>query len=47
MTFSESARQMATAYKHYLSPPHRLEWDTVVGREKAIRYDGETEVIKP
>lgn len=45
MDFSESARQMATAYKHYLSPPHHLDWDNVVDREKAIRYDGESEVV--
>lgn len=46
MEYSEAARQMATAYKHYLSPPHRLDWDNVVDREKAIRFDGDTEVIK-
>lgn len=45
MDFSESARQMATAYTHYLSPPHHLDWDNVVGREKAICYDGDTRII--
>lgn len=46
MTYSESARQMAAAYKHYLEPPHALNWDTVIGREAAIRRDGDNWVIK-
>lgn len=37
--FSEAARQMAVAYRHYLDPPHRLNWDTVISRQKAICYD--------
>jgi O-acetyl-ADP-ribose deacetylase (regulator of RNase III) len=37
--FSEVARQMAVAYRHYLDPPHRLNWDTVISRQKAICYD--------
>ncbi|QDT89621.1 macro domain-containing protein [Gimesia algae] len=37
--FKEVARQMAVAYAHYLSPPHRMNWDTVIGRQKAIAYD--------
>ncbi|MCB0714207.1 MAG: macro domain-containing protein [Ignavibacteriae bacterium] len=34
--YKEVARQMATAYKHYLHPPHRMDWDMVIRREKAI-----------
>lgn len=36
MSFSEAARQMAAAYQHYLSPPHRFDWDMVIAREKRI-----------
>jgi O-acetyl-ADP-ribose deacetylase (regulator of RNase III) len=43
--FDEAARQMAAAYRHYLVPPHRLDWDWVVERQKAICYDGERRVI--
>lgn len=47
VTFDESARQMATAYRHYLSPPHRLsDWDVAIARHKAITYDGERQVIQ-
>lgn len=45
MEYSESARQMAAAYKHYLSPPHHLDWENVVEREKSIRYDGGKQVV--
>jgi O-acetyl-ADP-ribose deacetylase (regulator of RNase III) len=34
--FDEAARQMAAAYRHYLDPPHRLDWDFVIDRQKAI-----------
>src|SRR5205085_1896371 len=30
MPFDEAARQMAAAYRHYLEPPHRLDWDFVI-----------------
>src|SRR5207248_2276128 len=36
MPYSEAARQMAAAYRHYLKPPHRLDWDFVIERSKAI-----------
>ena len=42
----ESARQMAAAYRHYLDPPHRLDWDHVVGRQRAICYDGPRQVVR-
>lgn len=44
--FDEAARQMAAAYRNYLSPPHRLDWDFVVERQKAIFYDGDKKVLK-
>lgn len=44
--FDEAARQMAAAYRHYLSPPHRLDWDFVIERQKAILYDGSSKVVK-
>lgn len=42
--FDEAARQMAVAYDHFLHPPRRLNWDTVVARHKAISYDGDRRV---
>jgi O-acetyl-ADP-ribose deacetylase (regulator of RNase III) len=44
--FSEAARQMAVAYRHFLEPPHRMDWDTVVERELAICYDDKKRVVK-
>ena len=44
--FGEAARQMAAAYDHYLHPPHRLDWDAVIARQKAICYDGTRQVVK-
>lgn len=34
--FGEAARQMAVAYRHFLEPPHRFDWDFVVRRERDI-----------
>lgn len=45
--YGEVARQMAAAYRHYLEPPHRLDWDTVIQRQRAILYDGDVQVAKP
>jgi O-acetyl-ADP-ribose deacetylase (regulator of RNase III) len=44
--FDEAARQMAAAYRHYLDPPHRLDWDFVVDRHRAICYDGTDPVAR-
>jgi O-acetyl-ADP-ribose deacetylase (regulator of RNase III) len=44
--FSEVARQMAVAYRHYLNPPSRMDWDMVARRQKAIHYDGNQQVTK-
>ncbi len=44
--FDEAARQMAAAYRHYLEPPHRLDWDFVVERHKAVCYDGGRQVVR-
>jgi O-acetyl-ADP-ribose deacetylase (regulator of RNase III) len=46
VSFDEAARQMATAYRHYLNPPHRLDWDFVAERQKAIFYDGDKKVLR-
>lgn len=44
--FDEAARQMSVAYRHLLNPPHRLDWDFVVARHKAISYDGNRQVVR-
>jgi O-acetyl-ADP-ribose deacetylase (regulator of RNase III) len=44
--FTEAARQMAAAYRHLLGPPHRLDWDFVVERHKAVSYDGGRQVVR-
>jgi O-acetyl-ADP-ribose deacetylase (regulator of RNase III) len=44
--FGEAARQMAAAYRHYLEPPHRLDWDFVAERQLAICYDGGRQVVR-
>src|SRR3954465_989975 len=44
--YPEGARQMATAYRHYREPPHRLDWDFVVERQRAIHYDGGRQVVR-
>jgi O-acetyl-ADP-ribose deacetylase (regulator of RNase III) len=44
--YGEAARQMAAAYRHYLEPTHRLDWDFVVERQKAIHYDGGKQVSR-
>lgn len=46
MPFDEAARQMAAAYRHYLEPPHRLDWDFVAERHRAICYDGSRQVAR-
>ncbi|HEY1190216.1 MAG TPA: macro domain-containing protein [Gemmata sp.] len=44
--FDEAARQMAAAWRSYLEPPHRLDWDFVVERHRAISYDGSRQVVR-
>src|SRR5437588_9228577 len=44
--FGEAARQMAVAYRHFLEPPHRLAWDFVARRQRAICYDGDRQVAR-
>lgn len=44
--YDEAARQMAAAYRHYREPPHRLDWDFVVERQKAIQYDAGRQVVR-
>ena len=44
--FDEAARQMAVAYRHLLEPPHRLDWDFVAERQRAVCYDGGKQVVR-
>mgnify|MGYP007073269613 CR=1 FL=1 len=44
--YREVARQMAAAYRHYLNPPHRLDWEWAADRQKTIGYDGAKQVAK-
>jgi O-acetyl-ADP-ribose deacetylase (regulator of RNase III) len=44
--FGEAARQMAAAYRHLLEPPHRLDWELVAERQRAICYDGGRQVVR-
>ena len=44
--FDEAARQMAAAWRHYLEPPHRLDWDFVARRQREICYDGKQKVVR-
>lgn len=44
--FDEAARQMAAAYRHLLDPPHRLDWDFVADRHRAVCYDGGRQVAR-
>ena len=44
--FGEAARQMAVAYRHFLEPPHRLDWDFVAERQRAICYDDGRQVVR-
>ncbi|MEO1527304.1 MAG: macro domain-containing protein [Planctomycetota bacterium] len=44
--YGEVARQMAAAYRHYLSPPHRMNWDMVANRQRSIHYDGDRQVSR-
>lgn len=46
MAFEEAARQMAVAYRHFLEPPHRLDWEFVAQRQRAICYDGGRQVVR-
>ena len=43
--FDEAARQMAAAYRLYLQPPHRLDWNWVADRQKIICYDEGRQVV--
>ena len=43
--YREVARQMAVAYNHFLHPPQKLDWETVVARNKAISYDRDKKVL--
>jgi O-acetyl-ADP-ribose deacetylase (regulator of RNase III) len=40
MPFAEAARQMALAYRHFLSPPQFIDWSLATDRQLRIRYGG-------
>ena len=42
----EAARQMAAAYRNWLHPPHRLDWDFVAERQRSVCYDGDRQVVR-
>lgn len=42
----EAARQMAAAYRNFLHPPHRLDWDFVAERQRSVCYDGNRQVVR-
>ena len=44
--FGEAARQMAAAYRHFLDPPHRFDWQFVAQRHRSICYDGDRQVAR-
>jgi O-acetyl-ADP-ribose deacetylase (regulator of RNase III) len=46
VAFDEAARQMAAAYRFYLDPPHRLDWDAALARHRAIGFDGSHRVAR-
>lgn len=46
VSFDEAARQMAVAYREFLEPPHRLDWEVVTARHKAICYADGQRVVK-
>lgn len=44
--YLEAARQMAAAYRFYLDPPHRLDWDAALARHRTIGFDGPHRVAR-
>lgn len=46
VSFDECARQMAVAYRNFLSPPCRFDWEFVAARHRGICYDGSRQVAK-
>lgn len=40
MPFTEAAKQMALAYKHYLNPPKYIDWNHARDRHRSIRFGG-------
>lgn len=46
VAYEEVARQMSVAYRHYLNPPSKMDWDMVARRQKAIHYKGKVQVVR-
>ena len=40
LPFAEAARQMALAYRHFLTPPRAIDWSLASDRQLRIRYGG-------
>jgi len=45
--FGEAARQMALAYRNFLTPPRRLDWAVADLRQSEIRYGGDMGFLFP
>ena len=43
----EAARQMALAYRNFLYPPTRLDWQTALARQDAVRWGGDPLMTPP
>lgn len=41
MPFGEAARQMSLAYRHFLDPPQRIDWQLALNRQQQILYGGD------
>jgi O-acetyl-ADP-ribose deacetylase (regulator of RNase III) len=41
MPADEAARQMACAWRHFLSPPARMSWPHAITRQNAVGYGGD------
>jgi O-acetyl-ADP-ribose deacetylase (regulator of RNase III) len=39
--FGEAARQMSLAYRHFLDPPQRIDWQLANDRQQQILYGGD------
>ncbi|MFQ5559448.1 MAG: macro domain-containing protein [Nitrospinota bacterium] len=39
--FAEAARQMALAYRHFLYPPDKLDWNMALDRQGSIMFGGD------
>jgi hypothetical protein len=47
MPFAEAARQMALAYRNFLSPPSGIDWQFATRRQQQIGRGGDLGVLAP